>query len=124
MTFDFLELAKFNDVKYYDAEHKYYVGNTEFISATTFIGKFKPKFDCLSLDATNQLLDLLNPRLVFNGHTHYSCFNEVYDIPEYTIASFSWRNIKTPSMLLVIIIFMIYLIINLTFKIQLLLSFN
>jgi len=45
MTFDFLELAKFNSIKYYDAEHKYYIGDTEFTSATTFIGKFKPKFD-------------------------------------------------------------------------------
>ena len=36
-----LELAKFNDVKYFDGPHKYYVGNKEYVSATTFIGKFK-----------------------------------------------------------------------------------
>jgi predicted MPP superfamily phosphohydrolase len=78
--------------------------DSEFMTNKEY-SKFKPKYDCLSLEATSQLLDLLNPRLVFNGHTHYSCFNEVYDIPEYTIASFSWRNIKTPSMLLVIISF-------------------
>jgi hypothetical protein len=44
---------------------------------------------------------MLNPRLAFDGHTHYSCFNEKHGFPEYTVPSFSWRNIKTPSMLLV-----------------------
>lgn len=63
--------------------------------------KFKPNFDCLSLDSTNKLIDLLQPRLVFNGHTHYSCYNTKHNVPEHTIPSFSWRNIKIPSMLLV-----------------------
>lgn len=49
----------------------------------------------------NKLVNLLNPRLVFSAHTHYSCINKLHGVPEYTIASFSWRNIKTPSMLLV-----------------------
>jgi len=40
-----LELAKFNDVKYFDEPHKYYVNGKEYTSATTFIGKFKPKFE-------------------------------------------------------------------------------
>lgn len=40
-----LELAKFNDVKYFDGPHKYFVNNVEYTSATTFIGKFKPKFE-------------------------------------------------------------------------------
>jgi ATP-dependent exoDNAse (exonuclease V) beta subunit len=40
-----LELAKFNNIKYYDKSHKYYIGDKELVSATTFIGKFKPKFD-------------------------------------------------------------------------------
>lgn len=40
-----LELAKFNDIKYFDAPHKYFVDNEEYVSATTFIGKFKPKFE-------------------------------------------------------------------------------
>ena len=40
-----LELAKFNDVKYFDGPHKYYVGNKEYISATTFIKKFKKEFE-------------------------------------------------------------------------------
>lgn len=43
---------------------------------------------------------MVNPRLVFDGHTHFSCFNEAHGVPEYTIPSFSWRNIKTPSMIL------------------------
>jgi len=40
-----LELAKFNDVKYFDGPHKYYVNGREYVSATTFIGNFKPKFE-------------------------------------------------------------------------------
>lgn len=63
--------------------------------------KFRPKYDCLSLESTRQMIDLLQPRLVFNGHTHFSCFNKQHNVPEFTIPSFSWRNIKIPSMLLV-----------------------
>jgi ATP-dependent exoDNAse (exonuclease V) beta subunit len=44
-----LELAKFNDVKYFDEPHKYYVNGVEYTSATTFIGKFKPKFETQKL---------------------------------------------------------------------------
>jgi hypothetical protein len=62
---------------------------------------FRSKYDCLSKEATNKLIDMLNPRLVFDGHTHYSCFNDLNGVPEYTLASFSWRNIKTPSLLMV-----------------------
>lgn len=39
------ELNKFNHIKYFDEPHKYFDGEREFVSATTFIGKFKPKFD-------------------------------------------------------------------------------
>ena len=39
------ELAKFNHIKYYDKPHKYYIDGEEMISATTFIGKFKEKFE-------------------------------------------------------------------------------
>ena len=92
---------------------------------------YKPNFDCLSKDSTKQvlyyfiilthkllflfkifsfpkLIELLNPRVVFSGHTHFSCFNQEHGVPEHTIASFSWRNIKTPSMLLVKIIILSY----------------
>ena len=40
-----LELNKFAHIKYYDEPHKYFVNNKELTSATTFIGKFKDKFD-------------------------------------------------------------------------------
>ena len=39
------ELAKFNNIKYYDKPHKYYIDEKELTSVTTFIGKFKEKFD-------------------------------------------------------------------------------
>ena len=40
-----LELSKFNHVKYYDGPHKYFIGDRELMSATRFIGMFKPKFE-------------------------------------------------------------------------------
>lgn len=39
------QLSKFNHIKYFDEEHKYISEKGELVSATTFIGKFKPKFD-------------------------------------------------------------------------------
>ena len=35
----------FNHIKYYDDKHKYFIGNKELISTTTFIGKFKKPFN-------------------------------------------------------------------------------
>jgi ATP-dependent exoDNAse (exonuclease V) beta subunit len=41
-----LELSKFNHIKYFDEPHKYFNDKgEEYTSATTFIGKFKPKFE-------------------------------------------------------------------------------
>ena len=39
------ELAKFNVVKFYDDEHKYFIREQELISGTGFVGQFKEKFD-------------------------------------------------------------------------------
>jgi hypothetical protein len=39
------ELAKFNVVKFHDAEHKYFIREQELISGTGFVGQFKEKFD-------------------------------------------------------------------------------
>jgi len=41
----FLELAKFNDIKYYDIPHKYYLGDQQLTSVTTIIGKYEEPFD-------------------------------------------------------------------------------
>lgn len=41
----FQELAKFSHIKYYDEEHKYFVGDQQLISGTGFIGLYKEKFD-------------------------------------------------------------------------------
>lgn len=41
----FKELKKFSHIKYHDEPHKYYVGDQELMSGTTFLGRFKPKFD-------------------------------------------------------------------------------
>ncbi|KAF5399273.1 Proteasome subunit beta type-5 [Paragonimus heterotremus] len=69
---------------------------------------YRPKWDCLSSMATRQLLRQLRPRLVLSGHSHYSCrLDHTIDehpglvVPEWTVASFSWRNLPNPSFLLV-----------------------
>lgn len=63
--------------------------------------KFRERWECLSKEASEQLLDILKPRLIVNGHTHHGC-SKIHkdDILEITIPSFSWRNKDNPSFLL------------------------
>uniref|UniRef100_T1JLX0 Calcineurin-like phosphoesterase domain-containing protein n=1 Tax=Strigamia maritima TaxID=126957 RepID=T1JLX0_STRMM len=61
------------------------------------------KWECLSKNATNKLLKWLEPRLVLDGHVHHSChLLHPGAVPEWTVASFSWRNKNNPSFLLVV----------------------
>jgi len=59
------------------------------------------KWDCLSMNATQLILNTIKPRLVITGHTHYGCVtrhpNSLY---EWTVASFNYRNNLNPSLLL------------------------
>jgi ATP-dependent exoDNAse (exonuclease V) beta subunit len=46
MSLDIItELSVFNKIKYFDDTHEYYIGDQKYISATKFIGTFKPYFD-------------------------------------------------------------------------------
>ncbi|XP_061198114.1 metallophosphoesterase 1-like [Saccostrea echinata] len=65
---------------------------------------FRPKYDCLSQEASKQVFKWVNPRLIVSAHTHHGC-HRVHDngVPEWTVASFSWRNKKGPSFLLAVI---------------------
>ncbi|XP_041376990.1 metallophosphoesterase 1-like [Gigantopelta aegis] len=62
---------------------------------------FKLKVDCLSKEASRQLLDWISPRFIISAHTHHGCYR-VHDnnIPEWTVASYSWRNKNNPTFLL------------------------
>ncbi|RWS28536.1 metallophosphoesterase 1-like isoform X1 [Leptotrombidium deliense] len=64
--------------------------------------KFKPTVDCVSAESTKFILEQLKPRLIFTGHTHFGCLVKHTDeqIEEWTLASFSWRNIASPSFIL------------------------
>lgn len=65
---------------------------------------FREKWDCLSQEASKQLFEWINPRLIISGHTHNGCYILHDDLtPEWTVASFSWRNKKNPSFLLTVI---------------------
>ncbi|KAG1680674.1 Metallophosphoesterase 1 [Nymphon striatum] len=64
---------------------------------------FRPKWECLSKESTDTLLSSLKPRAVFSGHSHHSCFlHHKSGIPEWTVASFNWRNKHNPSFILII----------------------
>ncbi|TRY76869.1 hypothetical protein TCAL_03831 [Tigriopus californicus] len=64
--------------------------------------RFREKWDCLSRNASQTLLDVLNPRLVLSGHTHHGCrVKHERDIWEWSVSSFSWRNRNNPTLLTV-----------------------
>ena len=62
---------------------------------------FQPTWDCLSQESSNFLLNNIRPRLVLSGHTHNGCrklhgLPDGRKIPEWSVASFSWRNRNNP----------------------------
>lgn len=61
--------------------------------------RFRPTWECLSQEATFQLLKQINPRIVLDGHTHHGCTRKLPngDGIEVTISSFSWRNKENPN---------------------------
>ncbi|KAL4712885.1 hypothetical protein ACJJTC_011955 [Scirpophaga incertulas] len=71
---------------------------------------FEERWDCLSKESTEFLVDSLHPRAVFGGHTHHSCVvghsfaptpDHKLEFTEYTVPSFSWRNRLDPKYYLV-----------------------
>lgn len=65
--------------------------------------KYREKWEALSRDASATIEKLIEPRAYFSGHTHHYCLHKnSQGIPEYTVASFNWRNINNPSFLLAI----------------------
>ncbi|RVE48804.1 hypothetical protein evm_006578 [Chilo suppressalis] len=67
---------------------------------------FEERWDCLSKESTEYLVESLRPRAVFGGHTHHSCVvrhsfvptaNHKIEFTEYTVPSFSWRNRLVPK---------------------------
>ncbi|KAK6024434.1 Ser/Thr phosphatase family protein [Ostertagia ostertagi] len=65
---------------------------------------YRPKWEALSEESTELLLQKLEPRAVFNGHSHRGC-KKRWSQPaggfwEYTVNSFSWRNGNRPTFLM------------------------
>lgn len=65
--------------------------------------QFREKWECISKESTNQLLNQVKPRLALSGHTHHGCTRKLptNDGIEVTIPSFSWRNKNNPNYFLV-----------------------
>ena len=61
--------------------------------------RFRERWECLSQEATTQLLNQIKPRLALSGHTHHGCTRllPTGDGIEITIPSFSWRNKDNPN---------------------------
>ncbi|XP_015604777.1 metallophosphoesterase 1 isoform X2 [Cephus cinctus] len=78
--------------------------------------KFRERWECLSKEASEQLLDILSPRLVIDGHTHHGCKRIHRDnILEVTVPSFSWRNKANPSFLLNLLLFEFMCLVSFAF---------
>ncbi|KAK5965528.1 Cell division control protein/dna repair exonuclease [Trichostrongylus colubriformis] len=65
---------------------------------------YRPLWEALSEESTDLLLRKLEPRAVFNGHSHRGC-KKRWSQPlggfwEYTVNSFSWRNGNRPTFLM------------------------
>uniref|UniRef100_A0A668A0K9 Metallophosphoesterase 1 n=1 Tax=Myripristis murdjan TaxID=586833 RepID=A0A668A0K9_9TELE len=62
---------------------------------------FREKYDVLSKEASQRLLQWFKPRLILSGHTHSGC-EVLHDnkYPEISVPSFNWRNRNNPSFIL------------------------
>ncbi|KJH53493.1 hypothetical protein DICVIV_00236 [Dictyocaulus viviparus] len=64
---------------------------------------YRSGWEALSQESTLFLIHKLQPRAVFNGHTHRGCkkrWIKPIEFWEYTVNSFSWRNGNRPSFLM------------------------
>lgn len=87
-----LELSKFNNIKYHDKPHKYYIGDKELVSVTTFIGKFKPKFDSEGMAETYAAKRGLNVEDVKNDWDFKRDFSTVKGSALHNYAENWWNN--------------------------------
>ncbi|XP_071449429.1 metallophosphoesterase 1 [Hetaerina americana] len=67
--------------------------------------KFRERWDCLSREASDTLIDQLWPRLVVSGHTHHGCTTSHRKgaVAEWTLPSFSWRNKDNPTFMMAVV---------------------
>lgn len=62
---------------------------------------YRERWEVLSENATRWLAQTLEPRVVFSGHSHRFCATRtIWDVEEWTVNSFSWRNGNRPKFLL------------------------
>ncbi|CAG0918104.1 unnamed protein product [Notodromas monacha] len=61
--------------------------------------QFVEGVQALKVATSNMLLNVLQPRLAFSGHSHSGCrtYHPRSETEEWTLSSFSWRNRNNPS---------------------------
>lgn len=87
--------------EYYFLTNCVYLKNINFYQSLSQFNMYNIQTD-FTFHYLPQVFKWVNPRLVVSGHTHHGC-HRIHDngVPEWTVASFSWRNKKGPSFLLV-----------------------
>ena len=88
----FLELSKFNHITYFDEPHEYYSDGKKLTSVTTFIGKFKEKFDTQGMAESYAAKRGLNVLDVISDWDYKRDFSTVKGSAVHLYAENLWNN--------------------------------
>jgi hypothetical protein len=91
----FLELSKFNHITYFDEPHEYYSDGKKLTSVTTFIGKFKEKFDTQGMAESYAAKRGLNVLDVISDWDYKRDFSTVKGSAVHLYAENLWNNKTT-----------------------------
>jgi hypothetical protein len=88
----FLELSKFNHITYFDEPHEYYSDGKKLTSVTTFIGKFKEKFNTQGMAESYAAKRGLNVLDVISDWDYKRDFSTVKGSAVHLYAENLWNN--------------------------------
>jgi hypothetical protein len=86
------ELAKFKNIKYYDEPHKYFIGEQELTSGTTFIGQFKNKFDAPMMAKASGKKKGIDPEVLLAEWDYKRDFSSMKGTMVHNFAENYWGN--------------------------------
>lgn len=86
------ELAKFKNIKYYDEPHKYFIGEQELTSGTTFIGQFKNKFDAPMMAKVSGKKKGIDPEVLLAEWDYKRDFSSIKGTMVHNFAENYWGN--------------------------------
>ncbi len=92
MNMIYKELAKFNHIKYYDEPHKYFIGEQELVSGTTFIGTLKEKFDAQKMAKLSAKKKGVEPEVLLAEWDYKRDFASIKGTLLHAFAENYWAN--------------------------------